>query len=398
MCRSTRSSGCTRACRRMCCSCSTRPMRNTSASNDYEAGIELVATSENVVMTRTFSKIHGLAALRLGWMYGPAHVIDAINRIRGPFNVNGPAIAAGIAAIEDAAHQERSREHNTKWLGWLTDEIGKLGLKVTPSVANFVLIHFADDKGRTAADANAFLIAARPDPAPGRGLQAAACAAHVGRHRGGQPAGGRRRSPNSWESRRERAADLQSPGADRLRPDRRLDRARGAGAGRWSARSSPRRARRRRESASPSSASPTRWSRPTPPRSKAPTSSSSASRSAPAATVAKEIGPHLMQGATVSDVGSVKGSVLRDMAPHLPPHVHFVPAHPVAGTENSGPDSGFAELFVNRWCILTPPRRRRQSRGREARGVLARARRQCRDACRPTTMTSCSASPATCRT
>ena len=64
-------------------------MPNMSARNDYEAGIELVATSENVVMTRTFSKIHGLAALRLGWMYGPAHVVDAINRIRGPFNVNG---------------------------------------------------------------------------------------------------------------------------------------------------------------------------------------------------------------------------------------------------------------------------------------------------------------------
>jgi len=71
--------------------------------------------------------------------------------------------------------------------------------------------------------------------------------------------------------------------------------------------------------------------------------------------VAQEIGPHLMQGATVSDVGSVKGSVVRDMAPHLPAHAHFVPAHPVAGTENSGPDSGFAELFVNRWCLLTPP-------------------------------------------
>jgi cyclohexadieny/prephenate dehydrogenase len=71
--------------------------------------------------------------------------------------------------------------------------------------------------------------------------------------------------------------------------------------------------------------------------------------------VAAEIGPHLAPGAIVSDVGSVKGSVLRDMAPHLPAGVHFVPAHPVAGTENSGPDSGFAELFVNRWCILTPP-------------------------------------------
>src|SRR5579885_2485466 len=72
--------------------------------NDYESGIELVATTDNVVMTRTFSKIYGLAALRLGWMYGPAHVVDAVNRIRGPFNVNGPAIAAGIAAIRDTAH------------------------------------------------------------------------------------------------------------------------------------------------------------------------------------------------------------------------------------------------------------------------------------------------------
>jgi cyclohexadieny/prephenate dehydrogenase len=71
--------------------------------------------------------------------------------------------------------------------------------------------------------------------------------------------------------------------------------------------------------------------------------------------VAQEIGPHLAPGAIVSDVGSVKGSVLRDMAPHLPAGVHFVPAHPVAGTEYSGPDAGFAELFVNRWCILTPP-------------------------------------------
>ncbi len=124
--------------------------------NDYEAGIELVATSDNVVMLRTFSKIYGLAALRLGWLYGPAHVVDALNRIRGPFNVNAPAIYAGIAAIEDTAHQERAREHTTKWLAWLTDEIGKLGLKVTPSVANFVLIHFKDTKAAT--NANAFLM------------------------------------------------------------------------------------------------------------------------------------------------------------------------------------------------------------------------------------------------
>ncbi len=74
-------------------------------------------------------------------------------------------------------------------------------------------------------------------------------------------------------------------------------------------------------------------------------------------TAAREIGPHLAPGAIVSDVGSVKAEVVRDMAPHLPVNVHFVPAHPVAGTEHSGPDAGFAELFIGRWCILTPPER-----------------------------------------
>jgi histidinol-phosphate aminotransferase len=125
--------------------------------NDYESGLELVATSENVVMCRTFSKIHGLAALRLGWMVGPAHIVDAINRIRGPFNLNAPAIAAGVAAMRDTGHVERSRAHNTQWLGWLSAEISKLGLKVTPSVANFVLIHFPDTPGKTAKDADMFL-------------------------------------------------------------------------------------------------------------------------------------------------------------------------------------------------------------------------------------------------
>jgi len=125
--------------------------------NDYEAGIELVATSENVVMCRTYSKIHGLAAVRLGWLYGPAHIVDALNRVRNPFNVNTPAMKAGIAAIEDAAHVEMSIAHNAKWLAWLSDEVSKLGLVVTPSVANFVLIHFPETKGKTAADADAFL-------------------------------------------------------------------------------------------------------------------------------------------------------------------------------------------------------------------------------------------------
>ena len=125
--------------------------------NDYSAGIDLVSNNENVVMTRTFSKIHGLASLRIGWCYGPARVCGALNRIRGPFNVNGPAIEAGIAAMNDASHVEKSATHNEKWLEILTREIGALGLKVTPSAANFMLIHFPAEPGKSAADADAWL-------------------------------------------------------------------------------------------------------------------------------------------------------------------------------------------------------------------------------------------------
>jgi histidinol-phosphate aminotransferase len=108
-------------------------------------------------MTRTFSKIHGLAALRLGWAYCPAAIADALNRIRGPFNVSAPAIAAGIAALDDRSHVEKSVAHNETWLPWLTAELEKLGLAVTPSVANFVLVHFPKESGRDADAANTFL-------------------------------------------------------------------------------------------------------------------------------------------------------------------------------------------------------------------------------------------------
>jgi len=125
--------------------------------NDYELGIELVSTTENTVITHTFSKIHGLAALRIGWMFGPANIVDACNRIRGPFNVSTPAMLAVVAAIEDTAHVQMSKAFTEQWRGWLTEEIGKLGLKVTPSVANFVLIHFPLDKGKTSAEADVYL-------------------------------------------------------------------------------------------------------------------------------------------------------------------------------------------------------------------------------------------------
>ncbi|MDP4022454.1 histidinol-phosphate transaminase [Methylobacterium sp. NEAU 140] len=126
-------------------------------ANDYSAGLELALEAENVVMTRTFSKIHGLAAVRIGWMVAPAHVADAVNRIRGPFNVSGPAIAAGSAAIADEAHMAAAAAHNTAWLPKLTEGARALGLAVTPSVANFLLIHFPDAPGRSAEDADAFL-------------------------------------------------------------------------------------------------------------------------------------------------------------------------------------------------------------------------------------------------
>ena len=126
-------------------------------AEDYSAGLEMAAAFDNVVMTRTFSKIHGLASLRIGWSYGSVELCDALNRIRGPFNVNGAALEAGIAAIQDAEHVARSVSHNAKWLTWLTTEIGALGLEVTPSVANFVLIHFPDAPGESAEDADRFL-------------------------------------------------------------------------------------------------------------------------------------------------------------------------------------------------------------------------------------------------
>lgn len=126
--------------------------------NDYEAGIELVATSQNVVMTRTFSKIYGLAALRLGWMYAPDHIVDVVNRIRGPFNVSIPAMQAGIAAMRDVDHVEAARAHNETWLRWLIEEISKLGFETVPSVGNFFLIRFPKEQGKTAQDADAFLM------------------------------------------------------------------------------------------------------------------------------------------------------------------------------------------------------------------------------------------------
>ena len=110
--------------------------------NDYATGVKLVEKYNNVIMTRTFSKVFGLAALRLGWAYCSEDVVDVLNRIRNPFNVNLSAQVAGIAAIGDLSHTDAAISHNDKWLPGFTNELREFGLKVAPSVGNFVLVRF----------------------------------------------------------------------------------------------------------------------------------------------------------------------------------------------------------------------------------------------------------------
>src|SRR5271167_3253105 len=115
--------------------------------NDYEAGAALVDQADNVVMLRTFSKIYALAGLRLGWAYCPPAVADVLDRVRGPFNVSTPALAAGVAAVEDTAALARARAHNDRWLPWFSERLAALGLPLTPSVGNFVLPRFPEEPG-----------------------------------------------------------------------------------------------------------------------------------------------------------------------------------------------------------------------------------------------------------
>ncbi len=117
-------------------------------AGDDDGGLALVRGRENVAMTRTFSKIYGLAALRLGWAYAPEHVVDVLHRVRGPFNVTRPALLAGEAAVADQEWVDRCRVLNEVWRDWLAREIEAAGLSVVPSKANFLLVGAGD---RTAA-------------------------------------------------------------------------------------------------------------------------------------------------------------------------------------------------------------------------------------------------------
>ncbi len=125
--------------------------------NDYDAGAELARGADNVVMTRTFSKLYGLAALRVGWAYAPADVVGVYHRVRGPFNVNAAAQAAAIAALRDQEHAHKARKHNDVWLPWLTAEFQRLGLTPIPSIANFVTVDFGADGPTSAPAALAYL-------------------------------------------------------------------------------------------------------------------------------------------------------------------------------------------------------------------------------------------------
>ncbi|MCZ6587590.1 MAG: histidinol-phosphate transaminase [Alphaproteobacteria bacterium] len=120
---------------------------------DYEPGVELARAHENVVMTRTFSKIYALASLRVGWAYGPRDIIGILDRIRPPFNVNAPAIAGAIAALADRDHTENARRHNSEVLPWFADQVAALGLTVNPSAANFVIVHFDPETPKDAESA-----------------------------------------------------------------------------------------------------------------------------------------------------------------------------------------------------------------------------------------------------
>jgi histidinol-phosphate aminotransferase len=126
-------------------------------AKDYDAGMEMSVRYPNVVMTRTFSKLYGLAGLRIGWMVGSEAVCDVINRIRGPFNTALMQQLVGAAAVRDRDHFWAAVKHNSEWLPWVTAEIRKTGLRVDDSVANFVLIHFPSQGEKTAARADAFL-------------------------------------------------------------------------------------------------------------------------------------------------------------------------------------------------------------------------------------------------
>ncbi|WP_223422745.1 histidinol-phosphate transaminase [Tateyamaria pelophila] len=119
----------------------------------YDGGASLVEARTNVVMTRTFSKLYGLGGLRVGWGYGPTEVIEVLNRVRGPFNVTQPALAAAEAAVLDEDYASHCRVENARWRTWMADALAEIGVPSDVSLGNFILARFADKAEAEACDA-----------------------------------------------------------------------------------------------------------------------------------------------------------------------------------------------------------------------------------------------------
>ena len=274
--------------------------------NDYEPGIALVNRAENVVMLRTFSKIYALAGLRLGWAYFPPAIADVLNRMRGPFNVSAPALAAGVAAVEDTEALARARAHNDRWLPWLSERLAALGLARRRASAISCCRAFPEIARHNADAAFGFLQA--------RGI--------LTRKMGGYGLPHHLRITIGTGEEMEKVAaalaEFMAPDgvewAPAVRPRRHhRDRADRLVAGAGDAARQPGDA-----SSSPAPAAPRRWPRcagstsptrpPTirPPRSRAPISSCSRRRFRPMPRSAARIAPALRPGAIVTDVGSVK--------------------------------------------------------------------------------------------
>ena len=319
---------------------------------DYDPGIRLVDAADNTVMLRTFSKIFGLGGMRIGWCYAPPAVLDVLNRVRAPFNVSIAAQAAAIAALAEPGWVEKGRAHNAEYRPKLAAGLQAAGIKVWPCEGNFVLADFVTPERAKAADA----LPAQPrrDRAAGGRLRPAAVPADHRRHRR-RGRHGHRHAGGIHAQVRCLTAAVQTAGADRHRTDRQLGRA-----DRTRTRRPCRRGRGERtdrEDARPGARAGLRR----PDRSgsgRAVEGADCVMLCAPVgafADLAAAVAPHLAAGAILTDVGSTKQSVIRDVGPLVPAGVHFVPAHPVAGTEYSGPDSGFTTLFQGRWALLTPP-------------------------------------------
>ena len=325
-------------------------------------------------MLRTFSKIFGLGGMRIGWAYAPPAVIDVLNRVRSPFNVSIAAQAAAIAALAEPGWVEKGRAHNAEYRPKLAAGLAAAGHQGLAVRGQFRPRRFrARRSAPSAADAFLRTRGVIVRPVGGYGLP------HCLRITVGTAeeveiviatltefgSGSRQRVAEPLFRRlaligigligssvariaRERG-DLAAEVVVNARTAKTLDRVRELGfADRIEADAG-----------------------------RAVAGADCVMLCAPVgafADLAAAIAPHLAPGAVLTDVGSTKQSVIRDVGPLVPAGVHFVPAHPVAGTEYSGPDSGFTTLFEGRWTLLTPPPGHGRGGGGEGGGVLAALR------------------------